>query len=79
MLDVYEIYRGDSMSVSKAHMKASNKYNKANYKQLKANIKPEDYELIDDFCKDNDMSKAQFIIKSCKYIIENNIDLKSEE
>ena len=67
------------MSVSKAHMKASNKYNKANYKQLKANIKPEDYELIDNFCKDNDISKAQFIIKSCKYIIENNIDLKSEE
>ena len=48
-------------------------------KQINATISAEDYELIDNFCKDNDMSKAQFIIKSCKYIIENNIDLKSEE
>ncbi len=67
------------MSVSKAHIKASNKYNKANYKQLKANIKPEDYKLIDDFCKDNNISKAAMIVNSVKYCIENNIDLANNE
>ncbi len=67
------------MSVSKAHIKASNKYNKANYKQLKANVKPEDYELIDNFCKDNAISKASVIVNAIKYCIENNIDLKSEK
>ena len=67
------------MSVSKAHMKASNKYNKANYKQLKANIKPEDYKIIDDFCKNNDISKASMIVNSVKYCIENNIIFKKEE
>ncbi len=67
------------MSVSKAHMKASNKYNKANYKQLKANIKPEDYKIIDDFCKNNDISKASMIVNSVKYCIENNIYFKKEE
>ncbi len=67
------------MSVSKAHIKASNKYNKANYKQLKVNIKPDDYKLIDDFCKENDISKAAMIINSVKYCIDNNIDLKNKK
>ena len=67
------------MSVSKAHLKASNKYNKANYKQLKANIKPEDYKLIDEFCKNNDISKASMIVNSVKYCIENNIDFTNKK
>ncbi len=67
------------MSVSKAHIKASNKYNKANYKQLKANVKPDDYEAIDNYCKNNGISKAALIINSIKYCIENNIDLKNKD
>ena len=69
---------------SEAQKKADKKYRykklaDGTKKQINATISAEDYELIDNFCKDNDISKAQFIIKSCKYIIENNIDLKSEE
>lgn len=60
------------MAVSKAHIKASNKYNKANYKQLKANVKPDDYTIIDDYCKNHDISKAKFIVEACKYYIENH-------
>lgn len=60
------------MAVSKAHIKASNKYNKANYKQLKANVKPDDYIIIDDYCKNHDISKAKFIVEACKYYIENH-------
>ena len=62
------------MAVTKAHIKASNKYNKANYKQLKANIKPDDYNIIDDYCNNSGISKAQLIINACKeYIINHPI------
>ena len=48
------------------------KYNKEHYKQLKIEIKPEDYDFIDVYCKKNDISKAKFIVESCKYYIENH-------
>ena len=67
------------MSVSKAHIKASNKYNKANYKQLKANVKPDEYKMVDDYCKNNNISKAALIINAIKYCIDNNIDLKNRD
>ena len=51
-------------------------YNSKKYKQLKVEIKPENYSLIDNFCKNNNISKASFIVKSCKYIIDNNIQFK---
>ncbi len=65
------------MGVSKAHIKATAKYNKANYKQLKANIKPSDYQMIDEYCAENDISKAALIVNSIKYVIDNNIDIKA--
>lgn len=65
------------MAVTKAHIKASNKYNKENYKQLKTNIKPDDYKLIDNYCTENDISKAKLIINCIKYCIKNNIDVKN--
>ena len=46
------------------------------FKQLKVEIKPENYSLIDNYCKNNNISKASFIVKSCKYIIDNNIKFK---
>lgn len=61
--------------MSKPQTKASNKYNKANYKQLKANIKPDDYNLIDTYCSTHNISKAQLIVKSIRYIIDNNINI----
>ncbi len=66
----------DVMAVTKAHIKASSKYNKANYKQLNINIKPEDFDLIDAYCTSTGISKAQLIVKACKYCINNNINLK---
>lgn len=52
-----------------------NMFNKLNYKQLKANLKPADYDLIDNYCKNSNISKAQFIVKCCKYVIDNKIDI----
>ena len=64
------------MAVSKAHIKASNKYNKENYKKIQANIKPADVAIIEDYCKDTGLSKATVIVNAIKYCIENDIDLK---
>ena len=46
--------------------------NKDSIKQLKADIKSDDYDLIDGYCKKNDISKAKFIVEACKYYIENH-------
>ncbi len=48
------------------------KYNKEHYKQLKIEIKPEDYDFIDVYCKKNDISKAKFIVEACKHYIDNH-------
>lgn len=50
-------------------------YNKANYKQLKVEVKHDIYYIIDSYCKDNNVSKATLIARACKYIIDNNIDI----
>lgn len=67
------------MAVSKAHIKASNKYNKENYKKIQANIKPDDYVFIEDYCQKMQMSKASIIVKAIKYCADNGIDLKNEK
>lgn len=73
LLDLCSITKGViNMAVSKAHIKASNKYNKENYKKIQANVKPDDYSLIDDYCKKNKISKAKFIVEACKYYIETH-------
>jgi hypothetical protein len=64
------------MAVSKAHIKASNKYNAQNYKKIQANIKPEDYDFIDNFCKSTGINKAQLIVKAIRYCIEHDIQLQ---
>lgn len=43
------------------------------FKQLKVDIKPADYETIDNYCKMSNISKAKFIVKCCKYCINNGI------
>ena len=60
------------MAMSKAHIKASAKYNKDNYKKLQANIKPDDYNFIDNYCKNSGMSKAQLIVAACKEYINKH-------
>ena len=62
----------ERMAMSKAHIRASAKYNKDNYKKLQANIKPADYDIIDNYCKNSGMSKAQLIVVACKEYIKNN-------
>lgn len=44
------------------------------FKQLKVDIKPEDFIIIDNYCKDMGISKAKFIVKCCKYCIDHDIN-----
>lgn len=75
LLELCNITKGvTEMAVSKAHIKASNKYNKENYKKIQANVKPDDYDLIDNYCKEKKISKAKFIVEACKSYIETHKD-----
>ena len=47
-------------------------YSKSHYKRILAEIKPDDYNIIDTYCKGNGISKAQFIVEACKYYIDNH-------
>ena len=60
------------MAMSKAHIRASAKYNKDNYKKIQANIKPDDFRMIDDYCQNSGMSKAQLIVAACKEYINKH-------
>lgn len=58
---------------SKAHIKASAKYNASNYKTFTVNAKIAEYEKIEKYCNDKSISKAQLLLKAAMYIIDNNI------
>ena len=47
-------------------------------KQINATLDIADYNLIDNFCKANKISKAQLIVKSCKLYIESELTSKNK-
>lgn len=63
------------MAVSKAHTRASAKYNAKTYKTFTVNAKIADYEQITAVSSAAGMSKAGFLIAAAKYCIDNNINL----
>ena len=65
----------ECMAMSKAHIKATAKYNTQNYKTFTVNAKIADYEKIVTFCNNNDINKAQLLLKAALYVIDNNIEL----
>lgn len=79
MLFVYFVQFGDVMEnnvnkkASAARIKANAKYNAKTYKQLNANVRIEDYNMIDTFCKNNNISKASLIVTACKRYIEDYV------
>ena len=58
-----------------ARIRANNKYNAKTYKSFTVNAKIPEYEIIDNYCNDHNISKAQLLIKAALYCIDNNIDL----
>lgn len=64
-----------------AKRKANAKYNKKMLenginRQISITVKTEDYNIIDEYTKNNAPSKTKFIIAACKYCIDNNINLE---
>ena len=57
-------------------MKYVDRYNKEKYANISIRIKPESKQEIVNYAKNRNLSIASFIVKSCKYIIDNNIQLK---
>ena len=41
-------------------------------KQINATLNINDYDIIDNYCKNSGMSKAQLIVAACKEYIKNN-------
>ena len=65
--------------VSEAKKRANKKYSDKTYKNFQAHIKIDDWDMIDGYCKKNDISKASLLVNAVKYCIENSIDLKNEK
>lgn len=58
-----------------AKIRANNKYNAKTYKAFTVNAKIAEYEKISEYCEKNDISKAQLLLRSALYCIDNDIDL----
>lgn len=50
-------------------------YHKTHYNNISLRLKPNDYNIIANYCNDNGISKTAYIIACCKYCIDNNIDV----
>ena len=48
------------------------KLNDGTKKQINATLDINDYDIIDNYCKNSGMSKAQLIVVACKEYIKNN-------
>ncbi|MCL2054618.1 MAG: hypothetical protein FWG90_09355 [Oscillospiraceae bacterium] len=66
------------MPASEAKKRANWKYTAKNYKRFAADIRIADYELIDNYCKENNISKPKLLVNAFKYCVKNNVNLKSE-
>ena len=58
------------MPVSEAQKKASKKYFDNNYKQVKLSMSIKEAEMLEDYCKEHNCSKAGFIREAIQEKIE---------
>lgn len=63
---------------SDARIKANDKYNKANYKNISIRVKPEQAEKIRESAARHDLSLAQLIIKAVTEYDRNHTDNTAE-
>ena len=67
------------MPRSEAQKRADKKYHEKKYRTFSVNAKIDEYEMIEEYCKKNGISKNSLLLNSAKYCIENNIDLKKQK
>lgn len=61
----------------RAQRKYQNRIRKTTKAQLNCTIDREDFDVIDEYCKANNVSKAVVVANAIKYCIYNDIDLKN--
>ena len=69
------------MARSDAQKRADKKYKQkkiaeGSQRQFNVTLRGEDYNMIDDYCKQISMSKAACIVAAVKYCMDNDVDLK---
>ena len=60
---------------TEAQKRADKKYKEKTYKTFSVNAKFAEYETIEKFCTDNNISKNQLLLKSALYCISHKIPL----
>lgn len=58
------------LALSEARRKANDKYIKENYKQVKLSMPNEEAEILENYCKSKECSKAGFIRQAIKEKME---------
>ncbi len=57
---------------SQARIDANRRYMEKTYKKLQVMIKPDEYDIIDNYCNKSDISKARLIVEACKEYIDRH-------
>ena len=58
---------------TEAQKRADKKYKEKTYKTFSVNARIAEYEIIEKFCTDNNISKNQLLLKSALYCISHKI------
>ena len=61
---------------TEAQKRADKKYHEKTYKTFTVNAKFDEYEKIEKYCNDNNISKNKFLLSAAAYVIDNNIKLQ---
>lgn len=64
---------------TEAQKRANKKYHDKTYKTFTVNAKIAEYEKISEYCDKNEISKAQLLLRSALYCIDNDIDLSGSK
>ncbi len=64
-------------AAKRAQRKYQNRIRKTTKAQLNCTIDREDFDVIDEYCRANNVSKAVVVANAIKFCIYNDIDLKN--
>lgn len=64
------------MPRTEAQKRADKKYLSKKYKFFSVNAQIEEYDKIEKYCQDKNISRSSLAIKSIMYIIDNNIEIQ---
>lgn len=67
------------MPMTAAQKRAKSKYNQKTYSQLNLKIKKDIYNRIDNYCNENEISKAKLITTAVIYCLDNSVKLDFSE